>query len=130
MQELSSNAQQNRTGMGGVSQAMNNSVQMRQATSNRSNFYLTQNMQRVEITNVQQITDRTFFRRNNRWVDASALSREKDAKADRTVEFGTEEFYQLVDRLVAEGRQGILALSGEMLLLIDGKTVLIKAPAK
>jgi hypothetical protein len=32
--------------------------------------------------------------------------------------------------LVAEGRQGILALSGEMLLSIDGKTVLIKAPPK
>jgi hypothetical protein len=87
-------------------------------------------MQRVETTNVQQITDRTFFRRNNRWVDASALSREKDPKPDRTIEFGTDEFYQLVDRLVAEGRQGILALSGEMLLLIDGKTVLVKAPAK
>lgn len=130
VQELSANAQQNRTGMGGVSQAMNNSVQMRQATTNRSNSYLTQNMQRVEVTNVQQITDRTFFRRNNRWVDSSALSREKDPKPDRTIEFGTDEFYQLVDRLVAEGRQGILALSGEMLLLIDGKTVLVKAPAK
>jgi Ca-activated chloride channel family protein len=130
VQELSVNAQQNRTGMGGVTQAMNNSVQLRQATSNRSNGYLNQNMQRVEVTNVQQITDRTFFRRNNRWVDASALSREKDPKPDRTIEFGTDEFYQLVDRLVAEGRQGILALSGEMLLLIDGKTVLVKAPAK
>ena len=116
--------------MGGVTQAMNNTVQMRQATSNRSNFYLTQNMQRVETTNVQQIVDRTFFRRNNRWVDAGALGREKDPRPDRTIEFGTDEFYQLVDRLVAEGRQGILALSGEMLLLIDGKTVLIKAPVK
>lgn len=130
VQSLSSNAQLTRSGMGGVSQAMNNSVQMRQATSNRSNYYLTQNMQLVETTNVQQIMDRTFFRRNNRWVDAGALGREKDPKPDRTIEFGTDEFYQLVDRLVAEGRQGILALSGEMLLLIDGKTVLVKAPAK
>jgi Ca-activated chloride channel family protein len=130
VQSLYANAQQTRSGMGGVSQAMNNSVQMRQATSNRSNNYLTQNMQLVETTNVQQITDRTFFRRNNRWVDAGALGREKDPKPDRTIEFGTDEFYQLVDRLVAEGRQGILALSGEMLLLIDGKTVLVKAPGK
>ncbi|MEA2204960.1 MAG: Ca-activated chloride channel [Blastocatellia bacterium] len=91
---------------------------------------MTQNMERVEITNVQQITDRTFFRRNNRWVDASVLDREKDLKPDRTIEFGTDEFYRLVDRLVAEGRQGVLALSGEMLLIMDGKTVLVKAPAK
>lgn len=129
-QLLYSNAQTIRSGMGGVTQAMNNSAQLVQSSSNRSNFYLTQNMQRVETTNVQQITDRTFFKRNNRWVDAGALSREKDLKPDRTIEFGTDEFYQLVDRLVAEGRQGILALSGEMLLLIDGKTVLIKTPAK
>jgi len=129
-QSLYSNAQQTRTGMGGVSQAMNTSAQQVQSNANRSNFYLTQNMQRVEITNVQQITDRTFFRRNSRWVDAGALGREKDPKPDRTIEFGTDEFYQLVDRLVAEGRQGILALSGEMLLLIDGQTVLVKAPVK
>ena len=129
-QSLYSNAQQTRTGMGGVSQAMNTSAQGLLSTANRSNFYLTQNMQRVEITNVQQITDRTFFRRNSRWVDAGALGREKEPKPDRTIEFGTDEFYQLVDRLVAEGRQGILALSGEMLLLIDGKTVLVKTPQK
>jgi Ca-activated chloride channel family protein len=129
-QSLIANAQQTRTGMGGVSQAMNGRAQQVQSSANRSNNFLTQNMQLVEITNVQQITDRTFFKRNNRWVDARMLDREKDLKPDRTIEFGTEEFYQLVDRLVAEGRQGILALSGEMLLLIDGKTVLIKAPAK
>ena len=129
-QSLFDNAQQTRSGMGGVSQAMNNTMQRGQSSSNRSNTYLTQNMQRVEITNVQQITDRTFFRRNNRWVDAAVLDREKNLKPDRTIEFGTDEFYQLVDRLVAEGRQGILALSGEMLLLIDGKTVLVKAPAR
>jgi len=129
-QALYANAQQTRTGMGGVTQAMNSGAGLVQSGANRSNNFLNQNMQRVEITNVQQITDRTFFRRNNRWVDASALPREKEVKPDRTIEFGTDEFYQLVDRLVAEGRQGILALSGEMLLLIDGKTVLVKAPAK
>jgi Ca-activated chloride channel family protein len=129
-QSLYANAQQTRTGMGGVSQAMNGRAQQVQLSANRSNNFLTQNMQRVEITNVQQITDRTFFRRNNRWVDAGLLDREKNLKPDRTIEFGTDEFYQLVDRLVAEGRQGILALSGEMLLLIDAKTVLVKAPTK
>jgi hypothetical protein len=127
--ELVNSAQNTRSGMGGVTQAVNNSAQMSQSSANRSNYFLTQNMQRVEITNVQQITDRTFFRRNNRWVDASALGRET-IKPDQTIEFGTPEFYRLVDRLVGEGRQGILALSGEMLLSIDGKTVLIKAPPK
>jgi hypothetical protein len=127
---LVDNAQNTRSGMGAVTQAVNGNAQMTQSNANRSNFFLNQNMQRVEITNVQQISDRTFFRRNDRWVDASVLDREKTLKPDQTIEFGTPEFYRLVDRLVQEGRQGILALSGEMLLSIDGKTVLIKAPPK
>jgi Ca-activated chloride channel family protein len=125
---LVNNAQFTRSGRGGVTQGVNMSAQRTQASANRSNFFFNQNAERVEITNVQQITDRTFFRRNNRWVDSSVLEREKNLRPDQIVEFGTPEFYKLVDRLVSEGRQGILALSGEMLLSIDGKTVLIKAP--
>ncbi|MGH9972224.1 MAG: VWA domain-containing protein [Pyrinomonadaceae bacterium] len=127
---LVANAQNTRSGMGGVTQGMNVSTQRTQSSANRSNNFFTQSMERVEITNVQQITDRTFFKRNKRWVDAEVLDREKDLKADQTIEFGTPEFYKLVDRLVQEGRQGILALSGEMLLVIDGKTILIKAPPR
>ena len=125
---LVNNAQNVRSGMGGVSQA-SNAIQMSQSKLNRSNNYLTQNMERVEITNVQQITDRTFFKRSNRWVDANALKNES-AKPDRVVEVGTPEFYKLVDQLLRDGREGILALSGELLLMVDGKTVLIKAPPK
>ncbi len=128
-ESLVNNAQNVRSGMGGVTQASNNSIQISQSTANRSNGYLTQNMQRVEITTVQQITDRTFFKRNNRWVDAKALKNES-AQPDRVVEFGSQEFYKLVDQLVREGREGILALSGELLLVVDGKTVLIKPPLK
>jgi Ca-activated chloride channel homolog len=129
-QSLVNSAQNVRSGMGGVTQRVNTTAQRAQSNVNRSNTFLMQNMQRVEITNVQQITDRTFFRRNSRWVDANALGREETVTPDQTIEFGTAEFYRLVDRLVREGRQGILALSGEMLLMIDGKTVLIKAPPK
>lgn len=129
-QSLVNNVQATRSGIGGVSQMANVTAQRTQSTANRSNSFLTQNMQRVEITNVQQITDRTFFRRNNRWVDANVLEREQTVKPDQVIEFGTPEFYKLVDQLVRDGRQGILALSGEMLIAIDGKTVLIKAPKK
>ena len=128
-ESLVNNAQSVRSGIGSVSQAANNANQKAQANMNRSNFYFTQNMERVEITTVQQITDRTFFKRSNRWVDANALKNES-AKPDQVVEFGTPEFYKLVDRLVRDGREGILALSGELLLVVDGKTVLVKAPPK
>ena len=127
---LMNNVQLTRSGQGGVTQGVNLSAQRTQASANRSNSFFNQNAERVEITNVQQITDRTFFKRNDRWVDSSVLEIEKTAKPDQTIEFGTPAFYKLVDRLVSEGRQGILALSGEMLLSIDGKTVLVKSPTK
>jgi Ca-activated chloride channel family protein len=129
-QSLVNNAQNTRTGVGGVRQAMNNSSQSVQMSLNRSNNFLVGNMNRVEFTNVQQVTDRTFFRRNNRWVDARVLGAQETAKPDKVLEFGSPEFLALLDRLVSEGRQGILALSGDLLLMVDGKTVLIKAPAK
>ena len=126
---LVDNVQNVRSGQGGVTQGMNISAQRSQANANRSNFFLTQTGERVEITNVQQITDRTFFRRNNRWIDASILDKEK-TKPDEVIEFGTPEFYRLVERLIVEGRQGVMALSGEMMLRSQGRTVLVKAPPK
>lgn len=127
---LVNNAQMTRTGVGGVRQAVNNTTQMSQSSLNRSNNFLVDNMRRVEYTNVQQVTDLTFFRRGGNWVDARALGRAEAEKPSRVIEFGSPEFLKLVDRLVAEGRQGILALSGNLILLVDGEPVLIKAPSK
>lgn len=121
-------AQQTRTGMGGVNQQMNNTTQSSQVSMNRSNVFLNSQMQRVEITNVQQIQDRTFFRRENRWVDARLLERGKEIKPDKTIEFGTKEFDVFVEQLVKEGRQSLLALRTDLLLLQDGKIILVKMP--
>lgn len=124
---LVDNVQSVRSGQGSVTQGMNLSAQRTQANANRSNNFITQTGDRVEITNVQQINDRTFFRRNNRWVDASVLEKEKNLKPDQIIEFGTPEFYRLVERLIVEGRQGVMALQGEMLLSTGGRTVLVRA---
>lgn len=121
-------AQMTRSGMGGVNQQMNTNAQSSQVSMNRSNFFLDSRMQRVEITNVQQIQDRTFFRRDNRWVDARLLEREKEIKPDKTIEFGTKEFDEFVEKLVSEGRQSLLALKTDLLLLQDGKIILVKMP--
>jgi Ca-activated chloride channel family protein len=127
--ELDSKAAKIRSGAGAVSQEMNVNAQKSQATMNRANVFYDQEMKRVEITNVQQIADRTFFRRNKQWIEAPLLDRAKDLKADSEIEFGTTAFDQLVTRLVNEGRQGILALGSDLLLTLDGKTVLVKMPS-
>jgi hypothetical protein len=41
------------------------------------------------------------------------------------VEAGPAEFRQLAHRLAAQSRQGCVALNGEILLNVDGETVLI-----
>ncbi len=128
-EELDKKAAKIRSGAGAVSQEMNINAQKADATMNRSNVFYDQDMKRVAITNVQQIADRTFFRRSNRWVEAPLLEREKDLKADSEIEFGSAAFDQLVTRLVKEGRQGILALGSDLLLTLDGRTVLVKMPS-
>ena len=45
------------------------------------------------------------------------------------IEFGSAAFDKFVAQLVKEGRQGILALGSDTLLLLDGRTVLVKMPS-
>ena len=111
-------------GIGGVNQSMNNNYQMTQMSMNRFNGYYDANMNRVQITRVQQVNDRAFFQQGNRWVDGSAINGDR-VQPDDTVAIGSPEFMQLVDKLVAQNRQGNLAMSGEILLHVDGKNVLV-----
>ena len=78
------------------------------------------------ITTVQQINDRAFYQRGNRWIDSRAVNRADVAKGARVIEFGSEPFRQLMQRMVNEGRQGCLSLGGEIRLLVDGEPVLVK----
>jgi len=119
-------AQATRGGIGGVNQSVNNNYQMSQMSMNRLNGYYDANMNRVQITRVQQINDRAFFQQGNRWIDGGAINDDR-VQPDRTVAIGSPEFMQLVDKLVARNRQGNLAMSGEILLRVDGKNILVTA---
>ena len=44
--------------------------------------------------------------------------------------FGSQEFRDLAAKLAREGRQGSIALRGDILMLVDGQPVLIKAPVR
>ena len=46
------------------------------------------------------------------------------------IEFGSEEFRKLAEKLAEKGRQGSISLHGDILIEIDGEPVLIKSPAK
>ena len=116
---------QTRSGYAAVNQEFNNSAQRDQSCVNPRNGFWDANMNRVAISAVQQVNDRAFYRRGNRWVD-SALVEQAAAAPGRTVEFGSDEFRRLATRLAEQNRQGCIALAGEVLLQVDGETVLVK----
>ncbi|MGD8454067.1 MAG: VIT domain-containing protein [Phycisphaerae bacterium] len=116
-----------RSGMGSVNQSMNLNRQRGQSVLNSRNSFLDENMNSVSESAVQQMNDRAFFRRGGRWVDSRVVSAASQ-KPEREVVFGSPEFAQLLARLVAEGRQGCVALDGEILLKVGDELVLVKEP--
>jgi hypothetical protein len=76
---------------------------------------------------VQQVCDLAFFKRGERWVDSRLIGAAAPG-APREVRFGSDEFRTLLDRLTAEGRQGTIALSGEILIEVDGEAILVHGP--
>lgn len=127
---LKSRAMMTRSGAGGVNQSLNSVKMAKQSQLNMSNSYIDQNMNRVQITNVQQISDRAFYNRKGRWVDSRIVNDESRIQPKRTVEFGSTEFSDLAQRLAREGRQGSMALGGDVLMMVDDEPVLIKTPAR
>jgi Ca-activated chloride channel homolog len=123
-------AMRTRSGMGSLNQSYNNDTQFRQQALNVRNSYFDQNMNRVSIANVQQVSDRAFFQRGNRWVDSRIVNNEANVKPARVIEFGSAEFGRLAARLAEEGRQGTIALRGEILMVVDNETVLVRNTAE
>ncbi len=121
-----SRAQGDRSGIAAVNQAINNDTQVAQSQANYRNRYYDRDMNSVQITAVQQVNDRAFFRRDGRWVDGSAINSKAGEKPDQTVTVGSREYGELLQRLTAENRQGVLAMPGEILLRIDGRNILVK----
>lgn len=87
---------------------------------------------RVEVARVQQLCDRTFFLRGERWVDARLIASKEQAPANRPlepdeiVEFGSPAHRALVDEFARDGCAGLLSLSGEILLDHGGRRLLIR----
>ncbi len=126
---LEERAMRDRSGLGAVNQSYNIIRQRRQGALNMRNEYYDERMNRVSITNIQQINDRAYYRRGNRWVDSRVVENEAELKPKKVIEFGSKEFIELAHKLAAENRQGSIAFTGDVLLLVDGEVVLVKMPS-
>lgn len=126
---LRGRGQQQRTGNAGVSQSSNAAEMKRQYKENKRNEWVDDKLQRVAVGEVQQLVDRAFFKRGDRWVDARILDMVAETKPAREVTVGTAEYTALVEKLENQGRASCVSLKGEILLHVDNEVVLIK-PAK
>ena len=119
-----------RSGLGAVTQEVNRQSQYHQQILNPYNFFFDEEMKPVVLRTVQQVGDRALFRREGRWVDSAVLERGLDAglRAARVLSLGSEPYLAFLDTLAAEGRQGIAALAGEILLTRGDETILLQAP--
>lgn len=125
---LNSRAVQTRTGYASVNQDINNQDLKAQMCVNPLNRLLCPDMSESTTATVQQVCDLAFFKRGNRWVDSRLLAAPAETQPRRVISFGSEEFRDLAARLAREGRQGSIALRGDILLQVDGEPVLIQAP--
>ena len=121
-------AMQTRSGLASVNQDVNNQLLKSYACANPRNTYLDSSMKSVSTSAVQQVNDLAFYKRSDRWVDSRLVSDPIEARPHRIIAFGSDEFRALATRLALEGRQGCIALRGDILILLDGQPVLIKSP--
>jgi Ca-activated chloride channel homolog len=126
---LSSRAMGRRSGMGAVNQSLNSARQKGQSELNYRNWFYDEQLNEVAISSVQQINDKAYYNRRGRWIDSNLVGREQQSEPARIIAFGSREFFDLAQRLARENRQGSIAMSGDILLEVDGQTVLIKAPS-
>ena len=120
---------QTRSGLSSVNQDVNNQYQKSIACVNPRNKYLDAAMNKVATATVQQVCDMAFYKRHDGWVDSRLVDSAAGVRPGRVIAFGSEEFRDLAARLAREGRQGSIALRGDILMLVDGQPVLIKAPS-
>lgn len=125
---LSDRAIRTRTGYASVNQDINNQALKAMSCVNPRNKYLAPDLSEAATAAVQQVCDLAFFKRGGRWVDSRLLSGTSEARPQQAIRFGSEAFRELAERLAREGRQGSIALRGDILLQVDGEPVLIRAP--
>lgn len=123
-----SRAIQTRSGLSSVNQDLNNQYQKSVMCVNPRNRFLDSTMNEVASATVQQVCDMAFYRNRDGWVDSRLVAEGNATRPKRIITFGSEEFRVLASKLAREGRQGSIALRGDILMLVDGEPVLIKAP--
>jgi len=108
-----------RSGASSVNQDWNLAQQKMQGCVNPTNRYLNDELKEEEVANVQQTADIAFYKKGNAWIDSRAIAEDVAKTPAKEVDIGSKEFGQLVDRLVATGRQSCLNLGTGLEVVVD-----------
>lgn len=125
-ESLDRRAVRTRHGLAAVNQGRNFNEKKLQARLDYANSYWDEANEQVRILDVQQVADRAFFRRGERWIDSRVILARAPLEPEEIVELGSASHRRLLEELASEGREGCLALDGEVLLSVAGKNVLVR----
>ncbi len=96
-------------------------------TALKSNLYYDSNMDQIAVNTIQRGQGATLYRKTNRWVDAQ-LGEHAGEEPEITVEFATDAYWDLMNDLVGQDRQWILANRGDIYFENHSQRVLVRNP--
>ncbi|MCA9000883.1 MAG: VWA domain-containing protein [Planctomycetes bacterium] len=124
--QLNERAVKQRFGESAVNQGKNFNDRKQQVVVDYSNSFWNESSELVSFAAVQQVCDRAFYQRNGQWVDSNLVGDATKIVPESTIQFGSLAHQAILRDLVSQGRQGLLSLQGDILLQIDGKSVLVQ----
>ena len=124
-QNFEARAIRDRSGAKGANQDRNLWAAKEASYANPHNSFLNSKLKQEEAGgNVQQASDKAYYKRGDQWVDVAVAANSDQAVEE--VEVGSEAFKGLVDRLVATERQSCLALGKNLEIVMDGRRYRIR----
>ncbi len=119
-----------RSGQSGLSQELNSKQQAGAKSLNRRNRMQyaagsAEDFGQATFVSVRQNADMTLYRRGDRWLDARLLET-PDAEPEVIIEFASDEYFALATRLAATNRQSVLAVAGDVYLILEGRRTLVR----
>lgn len=126
--ESASKTVADRAGVSAAAQQQNVQLRMNSLNLQAGATLRDESMRDVRFQRVRNIADRTLFWRKDRWVD-SLLGGQEDQEPEATIEYASAAYGRVLDQLVREGRQGVLASREDVYLLVDGKRTLVRGSA-
>lgn len=117
---------ESREGLGAIVLQENAVAKKRELTLNKRNIQMDRQGKAVSFGNTAQIAQNGYFNKNGVWMESTVLSMPDAGRTVKTVQVGTPEYAAVANRLIRTNRQGLLALDGSVMILLDGETVLMQ----